>query len=71
MEDLGKDKQLHCRTHLGHILKVGDIALGFDLTSANINDPNIELMKEADIPSVVSTVNMCITDMSSFFFLFK
>jgi nonsense-mediated mRNA decay protein 3 len=28
------------RTHLGHILKPGDMALGFDLTTSNFNDQN-------------------------------
>lgn len=56
IEDLGREeKQVHCRTHLGHLLKVGDVALGFNLMSANVNDPNVEVMKKADIPSVVST----------------
>ena len=58
IEDLGRDdKQLHCRTHLGHILKIGDTALGFNLTSANINDPNLEGMKAADVPNVVSNIS--------------
>ncbi len=48
------DTEIHCRTHLGHILSDGDIALGFDFTTANLNDPNIDLLKAASIPDVVS-----------------
>lgn len=28
------------RTHLGHILKPGDMVLGYDLTTSNFNDPH-------------------------------
>ena len=32
MQDLGvNDTQYHCRTHLGHLLKTGDTALGYEL----------------------------------------
>ena len=48
------DTQFHCRTHLGRILSDGDIALGFDFTTSNLNDPNIDLMKSGSIPDVVS-----------------
>ena len=49
-----EDKTLHCVTHLGHILKDGDTALGFHLKTANFNDSNFNLMKISDIPDVVS-----------------
>ena len=52
------DGQLHCRTHLGHILSDGDIALGFNFSTSNLNDPNIDLMKPADIPDVVSFISI-------------
>lgn len=52
LSELGQgDKQLHCRTHLGHILRAGDTAMGFDFTRANVNDPNLEQMKT--IPDVL------------------
>jgi len=50
---MGSDTQLHCRTHLGHILSAGDVVLGFDFTTANLNDENIELMKADNLPDVV------------------
>lgn len=54
LSDLGhENKQLHCRTNLGHILKVGDTALGFNFKSANLNDSNFDLMKTSDIPDVI------------------
>ena len=55
MNELGQEnKQIHCRTHLGHILKDGDTAFGFNLKSTNLNDSNFDLMKTSDIPNVVS-----------------
>ncbi|XP_004496834.1 uncharacterized protein [Cicer arietinum] len=40
------------RTHLGHLLKAGDLALGYDLYGANCND--IELDKyRGHIPEVI------------------
>ena len=42
-QDMGvTDAQYHCRTHLGHILKAGDSVLGFDMTSTNVNDTNLD-----------------------------
>ena len=37
----GSDTQFHCRSHLGRVLHPGDTVLGFDFTTANINDDNI------------------------------
>ena len=35
MQDLGvNDTQYHCRTHLGHLLKTGDTALGYEPPSS-------------------------------------
>lgn len=56
LNELGQDdKQLHCRTHLGHILKDGDTAFGFNFKSANLNDSNFDQMKSSNIPDVVSS----------------
>ena len=42
-QDMGvTDAQYHCRTHLGHILKAGDSVLGFDMTSTNVSDTNLD-----------------------------
>ena len=46
--------ELPCRTHLGHILSPGDVVWGFPLSSANLNDPNLDKMKPEAIPDVVS-----------------
>jgi nonsense-mediated mRNA decay protein 3 len=52
--DLGKnDEQLHCRSHLGHLLNPADTVLGFDVRNANVNEPNFEKMKTERIPDVV------------------
>jgi len=50
---MGNIDEVHCRTHLGHVLNVGDSVLGFDLANANLNDANLEKMKEDDLPSIV------------------
>lgn len=49
----GSDAQFHCRTHLGHLLSAGDTVIGYDFTTTNLNDPNLELMKKDNIPDVV------------------
>lgn len=39
--DFGHNSITYCvRTHLGNILKPGDMVLGYDLTTSNFNDPN-------------------------------
>lgn len=45
--------QIHCRTHLGHLLKPGDQVLGFDVANANINDFNFEQLKTDRVPDVI------------------
>jgi len=52
--ELGRNEDtIHCRTHLGHLLQPGDIALGFDLKNTNVNDDNLEKMAVDKIPDVV------------------
>lgn len=57
--DMGSNDQTYfCRTHLGGILHVGDIALGYHLTGTNFNDPNFEAIENSNqysstIPDVV------------------
>ncbi|KAL5013913.1 hypothetical protein ScPMuIL_008183 [Solemya velum] len=54
MSDLGvNDQQFYCRTHLGHLLKVGDSVLGFDVTNANLNNWEMEKVKPENLPDVV------------------
>ena len=38
------DDTLHCRTHLGHVLNIGDSVLGLDLKNSNVNNPELEKM---------------------------
>ena len=45
---------VHTKTHLGHLLNIGDSALGFDFANANINDENLDAVKEEKRPDVVS-----------------
>jgi len=43
----------HCRTHLGRILRPGDIVYGYDLVNTNLNDPIFDSMKREDVPDAV------------------
>ena len=57
LSELGRsEQQYHTRTHLGHLLHDGDTAWGFHFTRANVNDPNLDKMKPADIPDVVCVI---------------
>jgi nonsense-mediated mRNA decay protein 3 len=58
-------KQYHTKTHLGHLLNIGDTALGFDLANSNVNDDNLDAVKPENLPDVVkylflSFFNSCI-----------
>jgi len=43
----------HCRTHLGRLLRPGDIVYGYDLANTNLNDPIFDSMKREDVPDAV------------------
>jgi nonsense-mediated mRNA decay protein 3 len=47
------ENPIHCRSHLGHLLNVGDTVLGFDMKNTNINDDNFDKMKPDAIPDIV------------------
>lgn len=52
--DFGKnDITFMARTHLGHLLNVGDFALGYDVYAANTNDPELEKYRNLSLPDVV------------------
>ncbi|XP_076749606.1 60S ribosomal export protein NMD3 [Xylocopa sonorina] len=54
--DLGINSNLiHTRTHLGHILKPGDTALGYAINDSNINDENFEMLNKDLVPDVILT----------------
>ncbi|XP_052764835.1 60S ribosomal export protein NMD3-like [Mya arenaria] len=54
MSDLGvNDQQFFCKTHIGHLLNVGDTVLGFDMGNANLNNDHIEKLKAENLPDVV------------------
>lgn len=54
VRDLGEnDTIFYTRCHLGNILQVGDNVWGYDLTCANFNDENANLLDPAELPDVV------------------
>lgn len=53
-DELGNDdKILFVKTHLGHVLKPGDTAMGYDIINANVNDSVLSKYKDSQIPEVV------------------
>ena len=56
MSDFGvNDRTFMARTHLGYILHAGDHVLGYDLTTAQLSDPELDkyTRKGAALPDVV------------------
>lgn len=54
MKDFGKnDTMFTVRTHLGHLLRPGDYALGYDLYGANLNSEDLEKYRSLSIPEVI------------------
>lgn len=47
------ESNIHTRTHLGHLLRPGDIVLGYDLRDAVINNDDFEKLKIENVPDVV------------------
>lgn len=47
------DSNIHTKTHLGHLLRVGDTVLGYDLRDANVNNDDFEKLKSDIIPDIV------------------
>ncbi|KAJ1835700.1 ribosome-binding protein [Coemansia sp. RSA 2711] len=54
MADVGKnDNVIIVRSHLGNILNFGDLVLGYDLLTANINNPVYDRLDPDSVPSIV------------------
>jgi len=47
------DTTFNVMTHLGNILKPGDSALGYDLTTANISSRHVDHLRNVDLPDIV------------------
>lgn len=47
------ENTIHTRTHLGHLLKVGDSALGYNVLDANVNNDEFDKMNKERVPDVV------------------
>ncbi|KAK0088365.1 hypothetical protein PV325_012263 [Microctonus aethiopoides] len=47
------DNTIHARTHLGHVLKPGDSALGYAVADSNINDSHFEKLNQEDVPDII------------------
>ncbi|XP_043223415.1 60S ribosomal export protein NMD3-like isoform X2 [Amphibalanus amphitrite] len=48
-----EDAAIHTRSHLGHLLKPGDLVLGLDLKNSNVNNDHLEAMSEEKLPDVL------------------
>ncbi|GAB2302908.1 hypothetical protein Dimus_036901 [Dionaea muscipula] len=54
VSDFGRnDTIFNIRTHLGHLLKPGDYALGYDLYGANLNNADLDKYKGLVLPDTV------------------
>ncbi|KAJ4826388.1 hypothetical protein Tsubulata_026130 [Turnera subulata] len=54
LSDFGKnDAIFSVKTHLGHLLKPGDHALGYDLYAANCNDSELDKYTKLDPPDAI------------------
>eukprot|EP00038_Savillea_parva_P025953 m.50323 g.50323 ORF g.50323 m.50323 type:complete len:557 (-) comp7230_c0_seq1:86-1756(-) len=54
VKDFGNnDETCIVRTHLGHVLQPGDLAWGFDLATANLNDEHAEKLDPASLPEAI------------------
>lgn len=47
------DSTIHTRTHLGHVLKIGDSVMGYNLKDTNINDDNFEKLDKSNYSEVI------------------
>jgi len=52
--DLGlTTDSIHCRTHLGHVLKPMDTVLGYAVADSNVNDNNFDKLPKTSLPDVI------------------
>lgn len=52
--DLGlTTDSIHCRTHLGHLLKPMDTVLGYAIADSNVNDNNFDKLPKTILPDVI------------------
>ncbi|KAK3513565.1 hypothetical protein QTP70_019457 [Hemibagrus guttatus] len=51
--EMNTSQQYHCRTHLGHLLNIGDLVLGYDFANSNLNDEFLNKMNPHHVPDVV------------------
>eukprot|EP00744_Colponema_vietnamica_P008788 GILI01012531.1.p1 GENE.GILI01012531.1~~GILI01012531.1.p1 ORF type:complete len:509 (-),score=136.37 GILI01012531.1:78-1604(-) len=47
------DNMYRVTTHLGNILKPGDLVLGYDLTTLNINQLDLDCVRDFELPDIV------------------
>uniref|UniRef100_A0A1B0FCV2 60S ribosomal export protein NMD3 n=1 Tax=Glossina morsitans morsitans TaxID=37546 RepID=A0A1B0FCV2_GLOMM len=47
------DNTIHTRSHLGHLLKVGDSVMGYNLAEANINNAEYDKLITQEIPDII------------------
>jgi nonsense-mediated mRNA decay protein 3 len=47
------DSKTHTKAHLGHLLRIGDTVMGYNLRDANVNNDDFDKLKAAQISDVV------------------
>jgi len=47
------DDTIHTRSHLGHLLHVGDAVMAYNLQDANVNNDEFDKLKTENIPDIV------------------
>lgn len=47
------DNATHTRSHLGHVINVGDTVMGYSIAEANINESEFDKLKSDQIPDII------------------
>lgn len=47
------DNTIHTRSHLGHVLNVGDSVMGYSMKETNINEAEFDKLKSDQIPDII------------------
>lgn len=48
-----QENSIHVRSHLGHLLKVGDSVLGYNVSESNMNNSEFDKLNPNDLPDII------------------